>query len=783
MKPFRIIIMTAIAAIISFAAKAQTSTTVWVQAGQCTPVVDSTNNYPIDSFNVLVSPNNGTISYTPASGTYVYCPNNGFTGSDFAQIYICLNTGFIQTCDTFNITFVVDSGNPCTLTAYVVQDSAGICPGGNRSFIAITGGGVPPFSYVWSDGSTSSTYCESGPGAGGCVTVTDNAGCFFSACDGNNGCQIFVSIGAYTMCGIPGPGITATATGGTPPYTYLWSNGSNSQSLCNISTTAGTYYCLSVIDANGCAGSACYVVQGPGNCSFFGYSQNPNGNGSSTVDFYSYYDSSFTASSIVWDFGDGSTGTGANPSHTYTLCGAYTVTLSITYTNGDSCSFNNSIYAACDSTNSFPGCQAQFYSYIDSSGGFQFVDYSAYNPVSWTWDFGDGTTSTLQNPSHTYNAQGSWNVCLTTVDANGCTSSYCQQVSNVPVQNLEAYLYHQTTVTPGFPVWVYLTAFNSGTILMNGTMQYHYPAGTTFNYSTPAPTTHDAVNHILTYDFNSLLPYNSTDVYVDLTASAGLQLGALANDTLWVNPTAGDLTPANNIAFVSDSVVGSWDPNDKAVSPKGESDLGIIPVNTQELAYHIRFQNTGTAPAQNVMIRDEISSKLDLTTVQVTGASHQHVTEIIGNELVVTFANINLPDSGADYAASQGYIDVRAKLKPGLSFGTQIYNTAGIYFDFNAPVITNTVVNTLGGPTGINAINNLEFSLLPNPAHSELYIRGEFDKNATYDVIDALGHLIANGEIRGLNNRIDVSDLSSGIYLVKVKSGEKTGVQRLVIAK
>ncbi|MFN8288571.1 MAG: hypothetical protein U0V74_17580 [Chitinophagales bacterium] len=58
-------------------------------------MVDSTNNYPIDSFTVLVPPTNGTISYSPAYGSYVYCPNNGFIGADFAQAYICFNTGFL----------------------------------------------------------------------------------------------------------------------------------------------------------------------------------------------------------------------------------------------------------------------------------------------------------------------------------------------------------------------------------------------------------------------------------------------------------------------------------------------------------------------------------------------------------------------------------------------------------------------------------------------------------------------------------------------------------------
>ncbi|MFN8288574.1 MAG: hypothetical protein U0V74_17595 [Chitinophagales bacterium] len=57
--------------------------------------------------------------------------------------------------------------------------------------------------------------------------------------------------------------------------------------------------------------------------------------------------------------------------------------------------------------------------------------------------------------------------------------------------------------------------------------------------------------------------------------------------------------------------------NDKAVSPKGESALGIIPVSTQE--FTVSVSKTLVTPAQNVMIRDEINSNIDLTTVKVTG--------------------------------------------------------------------------------------------------------------------------------------------------------------------
>ena len=181
---------------------------------------------------------------------------------------------------------------------------------------------------------------------------------------------------------------------------------------------------------------------------------------------------------------------------------------------------------------------------------------------------------------------------------------------------------------------------------------------------------------------------------------------------------------------------------------------------------------------------DGIGPEVINEAVKVSDASHEHTVEIIGNELVVTFANINLPDSGANYAASQGYINVHAKLKPDLTNGTQIFNTANIYFDFNAPVITNTVGTTLGTyVSGIDESPNFDFAIMPNPANNQISLRGEFEGGSVYELMNQLGQVLLNGQVNSNSTNVNIADLSSGIYLVKITSGEKTGVRKLVVAK
>lgn len=141
----------------------------------------------------------------------------------------------------------------------------------------------------------------------------------------------------------------------------------------------------------------------------------------------------------------------------------------------------------------------------------------------------------------------------------------------------------------------------------------------------------------------------------------------------------------------------SFDPNDKMVDPSGYGAAGAVDLGTQHLDYTIRFQNTGTAPAFDVMLRDHLSAHLDRTSIQVLATSHtlSLVQVEPDGELVVRFDNIMLPDSGADFTGSQGFIKFRLQVVPGLPSGTEIKNTAEIYFDYNAPVITNTTTTTL----------------------------------------------------------------------------------------
>lgn len=157
-------------------------------------------------------------------------------------------------------------------------------------------------------------------------------------------------------------------------------------------------------------------------------------------------------------------------------------------------------------------------------------------------------------------------------------------------------------------------------------------------------------------------------------------------------------SPNDDAPFVSvDCQVAlfAWDPNDKQAFPAGYGPQHAIDKNTS-LKYRIRFQNTGTAPALDVQIKDVLSPHLDLFSIELLGASHPYNWNIGNNNtLVVNFPNINLPDSTSNEPASHGYVDFRIRQQPNNSVGTVINNSAEIYFDNNPAVITNTVFHTI----------------------------------------------------------------------------------------
>lgn len=257
---------------------------------------------------------------------------------------------------------------------------------------------------------------------------------------------------------------------------------------------------------------------------------------------------------------------------------------------------------------------------------------------------------------------------------------------------------------PGFTNnWVNVRVFNNSLHpALNCTLRVAKPSAFSFTSFIPAPTSVNGDTVIWTFGPLSSLGYSNFGIM--MTVPTITPLGTPY--TYWTDVT----TPAtesdlvNNEDVFSDVVVGSYDPNDKQVwTLDGENADGPIDPLAMRLRYLIRFQNTGTDTAFNIAIADQLDADLDARSIEIEGSSDpvQLVfTDSTGRDLRFEFADILLPDSNVNEPASHGYVRYSIDRKPNLPIGTRIENVAGIYFDFNAPIITNTVVSTLCNPLG-----------------------------------------------------------------------------------
>ena len=215
----------------------------------------------------------------------------------------------------------------------------------------------------------------------------------------------------------------------------------------------------------------------------------------------------------------------------------------------------------------------------------------------------------------------------------------------------------------------------------------------------------------------------------------------------------------------------AYDPNDKTPTPMGDGPMGNIAPTTETIDYLIRFQNTGTDTAINVVITDQLDENLEWYSITLTAWSHDMTYELTPEgEVSFIFDNIMLPDTNVDMAGSMGFVKYRINLKEDLPLGTSIYNTANIYFDMNPAIVTNTTVNTLY----LDDVSAKEWTMenglkvYPNPFNeSTRVLFGQDLKDYTVRIVNVLGNEVySNDNLSGNTMDIDASDFNAGIYVL-----------------
>ena len=812
---------------------------------------------------------NGTATVTAANGTapYTYLWSNTQTSANATSLspgYTSVTITDAIGCSAVASTYISQA---ITISTQV-NAIAAHCTAADGALTISPLNGSAPFTYIWSSGQT--TQHITGLAAGYYdVTVTDHAGCTaFAYGQVQTSTPIVLTTSTTrTVCTSPTGTATVIATGGTAPYSYVWTS-VPAQSTATATALAAGYYVVNVVDAVGCVQNQSAQVSN--NTSLNMYLSETDAHCGSTPGSVTTHTSGGSSPySFHWSTGATTSSLNSVPAGYYScavtdnlgcVVNKYTwvnsispVNLSVNPTDA-SC-----IYTADGSAIAMASGGTAPYNYYWSNGqttasasgflpGYYGVNVSDANGCGAGDAFTIGYASTLPcavtisgtvyddfNSDCQVNGpdvplQGVW---------IGCTPSGGYQWTNngyynftLPPGTYTLYqappLYH-TVVCPLTPPTLTLTAGqtstnndffdkpdtlvdmaincipytdpvagfdqhlrifvkNLGNITETPNVVYQHALDITFLRSSPAPATYDATTGKITWNGPALASTgtNVIDLYFNIPSS--LPQGHILNNSDTVYPWISDVDTFNNDEDVQGIVVGSFDPNYIDVKPKGTGIEGYISATTDTtLQYVVHFQNTGTHAATYVTLKIPIDANLDIKTFNFIGASHTVSSISADNNriLTITFNNINLPDSSVSRLGSQGFAAFSFRQVRGLQPMAQIHESANIYFDYNAPVPTDTTLNTIPYPAGVKVIKSGSFSLYPNPTQGNVILDlSALDETRIevriYDMMGRLSLEVPYTNIQASKTlSISTAGLSAGVYMVEV-NGNTNHVQKLV---
>lgn len=406
-----------------------------------------------------------------------------------------------------------------------------------------------------------------------------------------------------------------------------------------------------------------------------------------------------------------------------------------------------------------------------SSGTFPTTDgsYTLYTTT------GNHTLSTLlENPTYFSITPISTTLSFPLLNNSVYNQEFC--IAPVGVHpDVEIIIVPIEIARPGFDATYKIIYRNKGNQTLSGNISFNYN-DSVLDYISATVTPDSQSTGNLIWNYTNLLPFESRSFVVTLnvnspTETPSVNIGDVLSFTAIINPVTGDVLPLDNTFAINQTVVGSYDPNDKTclegttVSPSKIGDY---------LHYNINFENTGTAAATFVVIKDIIdTAKFDINSLQILDSSHPMTTRVSGNKVEFIFDNINL-------AASQhGNVVFKIKTKSTLVTGNTVTNNANIYFDYNLPILTNTASTTF------QSLNNGQFTIdnsivvSPNPTNGFLFVVSDAIVKSI-QLFDVHGRLLETKLMENKSEIIDISKESKGIYFLKITSELGSKVEKIV---
>lgn len=790
------------------------------------PQTDANGSYWwVDSLNVLSINQPGSVDVSVAD-----CNGTIFTQSlAYTPNQLSLTANFSPIC----------TGNP-------VGSNCGVniplpfVGNGSVSISANGTGGIAPYTYLWDmgDGTTQTTQTANHTYAANgtysvCVTLVDATGCVATQCmnititgaTGGNNCSVSMQTYQDTSNYLTHDFYAQAGSGSTFPITYLWDFGDgNTSTVANpihTYSTAGIYHaCVTITDANGCIATDCDSVAAtqPQNCGVsFNYSppsiSNPtihfsaNGFGTGILNY-------------SWNFGDGNTGVGSNPLHTYGVDSTYFVCVTMTDTIGCTSTFCDfvtvvtpvSCYASFTANNS-----------VANPNTFVFTPYIPNNSTQYLWDFGDGTLDSMStSPTHTYGLSGTYYPCLYTIDLiTGCIATHCDTIAvGTPTSCQAAIQYANTSgslsvdffgSSTGTAPFVYDWNFGDGTssIVQNPTHLYNTFATGPVSFNITLTVT----------DVTGCTSVATEVVTVFGGITSGQIIGYLWKDTL-------NFTPADGLVYLIeyDSTNGSLTAIDTVQTQQGLFTFTNVPMGNYLVkgalepidpdyanylpTYFVQSLSWGNAQYVGP-VPFGLPAFIDLQLVAgnnpggagfigglvVNGAGrpisgNQTLIENVYNMEPIEGASVLLLDANGNAITHTTTDETGAYSFNGIAMGTYNVRVEEVgKVTFPATVVVDadnmshseihfSVHETMVTLTGVYEVSNIEgLNVFPNPVNDAATVQIELAEamDLTLSVTNLMGQEVINTNkslFAGENTfSVEMNDLPAGLYLMSLKSG------------
>lgn len=536
--------------------------------------------------------------------------------------------------------------------------------------------GNPGSTYLWSPyGETTQTITVSDSGYYDVIIISPNGCIGYAGTDvtvGGNG--LSANPTNVQIC----DGDSTSLSAGNPGATYLWSTGATSQ-VINVS--AGGSYTVTITDMSGCSATfASNVLLNP--VPAISFTASPTCEGGLTSFSNNTTLASGNITGWLWDFGDGVQSNLQVPSNQYTAPGTYNVTLSAT--TGMGCESQATSPVTVE-----PLPVAAFTAPAVCAGGSSvFTDNStiANGAISgWSWSFGDGTVSTDQNPSHSFNAPGIYNTTLVVTSANGCQDSVSQQVI---VYDTPAAQFSAANVCDGNQV----NFFNASTINDGNITAYQWFFG-------------DGSNSTVTDPVHQYATAGNYNVSLVVTSDLGCTDTITQSTTIYSNPvvtaSAGSVCEGIATSFTSNITVSNA--NISSVYWSFGDGTGSNDVNPDHL-----YSANGTYQVSLVALSDQgcsDSTGMTVTVNPVPVAAFTSADACLYSSVVLT--DQSTITSGTITSWNWNHGDGSGA---GTANSTHTYNTPGSYYVMLTVTSNNGCVDSTAATVNVYPVPQANFT-------------------------------------------------------------------------